>query len=344
MSNRIQFRRDTDSNWVTANPILTEGELGFEINTGFIKIGDGIKSWNQLPYVIGNSGQLPNVLLPHMGNPGPSPIDTLRLYSQKVSGRMMPKFIGPSGLDTSLQPMLARNKVGYWNPPGGANTVPGVFGFTAYTAVGTATARVNSALNLFLRMKRLGYVSTATAGALASIRVPVAQVTLGDGTYGGFHKIIRFGISDANLVAGARTWMGVSSSTSAPTNVDLATLKNCFGMGHMDTDTNWKIYFGGNISQPPIDLGPDFPCNTTNVDVYELGIFCPPEDSKLYWEVIRLNTGHVASGMIDGTVDASNTLPATNLMLSHSVGWRTNNTTALAVGLDIMSDYIETDY
>lgn len=43
MSNRIQFRRDTAARWKSINPILQEGELGIETNTGKIKIGDGIK-------------------------------------------------------------------------------------------------------------------------------------------------------------------------------------------------------------------------------------------------------------------------------------------------------------
>ncbi len=37
-------------------------------------------------------------------------------------------------------------------------------------------------------------------------------------------------------------------------------------------------------------------------------------------------------------------LPANTTLLTYQQAWRCNNTTALAVGLDIMSDYIETDY
>ena len=37
---RIQLRRDTSSNWTTANTILTEGELGYETDTDKVKIGD----------------------------------------------------------------------------------------------------------------------------------------------------------------------------------------------------------------------------------------------------------------------------------------------------------------
>lgn len=50
MSDRIQFRRDTAANWTAYNPILLEGELGFELDTDQYKLGDGIHTWSALPY------------------------------------------------------------------------------------------------------------------------------------------------------------------------------------------------------------------------------------------------------------------------------------------------------
>ncbi len=44
----------------------------------------------------------------------------------------------PGQAPTSLQPLLARNKVGYWCPAGNATAVPGVVGFTAPTIAGNA--------------------------------------------------------------------------------------------------------------------------------------------------------------------------------------------------------------
>lgn len=345
MSNKIQFRRDLATNWTTANPILSDGELGFETDTGLFKIGDGIKTWNTLSYNAGNSGSVSSMLLPNIPDPTSTPTNSVRIYGQNISNRTLPTFINSNGTSSAIQPFLGRNNVGYWNPPGNANTVPAVFGFTPYTSVGTATARVVAVTNLFTRTRRLGYVSAATVGALTSNRVAVAQITLGNGTLGGFHKLIRFGISDAVLVPEARTFVGISTTTTAPTNIDLATLKNGIGIGAMETDSNFKIYYGGAVSQPPIDLGPNFPSKTTTVDMYELSLYSPSfEDSKIYWEVTRLNTDHVAKGVIDGSIDPANTLPNNLTLMSYSYMWRTNNTAAVAVGLDIFHDYIETEH
>lgn len=46
----IQLRRDTATNWASTNPILAEGEAGFETDTYRIKIGDGSTAWVSLPY------------------------------------------------------------------------------------------------------------------------------------------------------------------------------------------------------------------------------------------------------------------------------------------------------
>ena len=52
MADMIQIRRDTASNWTTANPILAQGELGAETDTSKIKIGDGTTAWASVPYLI----------------------------------------------------------------------------------------------------------------------------------------------------------------------------------------------------------------------------------------------------------------------------------------------------
>ena len=55
MTIRICFARDTAQNWTNANPILKAGEPGYEIDSGYFKIGNGINEWNELPYANKNS-------------------------------------------------------------------------------------------------------------------------------------------------------------------------------------------------------------------------------------------------------------------------------------------------
>lgn len=50
MSSQIQVRRGTATEWSNSNPILAQGEIGFEIDTNKIKIGDGLTNWDSLSY------------------------------------------------------------------------------------------------------------------------------------------------------------------------------------------------------------------------------------------------------------------------------------------------------
>ena len=59
---RIQLRRDVASNWAVVNPVLANGEMGYEMDTGRMKIGNGLTPWNGLPYYVGNGSGANGVL------------------------------------------------------------------------------------------------------------------------------------------------------------------------------------------------------------------------------------------------------------------------------------------
>lgn len=52
MAAKIKLRRGSAADWTTQNPTLSLGEPGLESDTGLIKVGDGVKSWQQLPYFL----------------------------------------------------------------------------------------------------------------------------------------------------------------------------------------------------------------------------------------------------------------------------------------------------
>lgn len=57
MADIIQIRRDTAANWTTVNPVLADGEIGLEKDTGYWKVGDGSTAWGSLQYVgVGPAG------------------------------------------------------------------------------------------------------------------------------------------------------------------------------------------------------------------------------------------------------------------------------------------------
>lgn len=56
MASIIQIRRDTATNWTSANPTLAQGELGLETDTLKVKAGDGSTAWNSASYLIDTGG------------------------------------------------------------------------------------------------------------------------------------------------------------------------------------------------------------------------------------------------------------------------------------------------
>jgi hypothetical protein len=270
--------------------------------------------------------------------------DSSVLSSETFCGRAMAKFTGaiPGVADGFLQSSFAFRKIAMLLPNDG-NTFTTI-GYPALQTTGSSVFRYSDATfaTFYRRVKKLGYASAATVGSFATLRLTSEQIALGNGTLGGFFIVTRFGCADAATVAGARQFCGVHDS-SPVNNVEPSTLQRAIGVGHGAADTNLKLFYGGTSAQTPIDLGADFPANTLSVDVYELVLFSPrTENAKVFWKVTRLNTGHTAEGQISGA--GGIILPATNLPLSPLRCWRTNNATALAVGLDVMHHYMETDY
>lgn len=53
---RLQFRRDLAATWAARNPVLDDGEPGWERDTGLFKIGDGFTPWLALAYASSGGG------------------------------------------------------------------------------------------------------------------------------------------------------------------------------------------------------------------------------------------------------------------------------------------------
>lgn len=114
MASKIQFRRDTQAAWAATNPILAQGEAGFEYDTGRFKVGNGISPWNSLVYSSGVTG--PTGPTGPVGAQGPASTVT-----------------GPTGAIGPIGPQ------GATGPTGPASTVPGPQGITGPTGATGAT-------------------------------------------------------------------------------------------------------------------------------------------------------------------------------------------------------------
>jgi hypothetical protein len=260
----------------------------------------------------------------------------LTTYSLQVGGRQMLGQLGKSGVSYSYQPFLARNRIVLHQANGNATTITS-WGAVAPTASGTATTRNVATTNFFTWIRRVGYVTAAANNAVAGLRTAVLQYGIGNGArLGGFHFVARFGISDATLVAGARLFVGMTSSTAALGNADPSTFLNIIGVGMDAADTTLQfMHNDGAGTATKINLGASFP-ETTNTDMFEVAIYCAPNASTVFYEVVNLTTNVEVSGSVNTN------LPLNTQLLAWQI-WRHTANTNTAVGIDIASVYIESD-
>ena len=265
------------------------------------------------------------------------------LYAQKLAEKFIPAFVDSTGLVNSLQSMLAYGNISFITAIAGTTTLPLGFGTAGLTYGGSATAaRTISNTSYYTRQRRIGAVSVTSVGNSSSFRDAQRTFAVGNGSgLGGFFTVMVFGCSDAATVSGARQFCGLSSSSSAlALTSDPSSLTNVIGVGNNAADSNLRIMFGGSSAQTSIDLGSNFPANTLSTDMYELTLYAPPSsDNTVYYQVVRLNTGHVATGTLTGTAGVA--LPASSTMLAHQYV-RGNNATALAVAIDFSLQYTHT--
>lgn len=89
MAVQIQYRRGTAAQWSSVNPVLAQGEPGYEYDTGKFKVGNGVDNWNALPYSSGVQGPIgPTGATGPIGPTGPQGL-------QGPAGPMGPQ--GPQG-------------------------------------------------------------------------------------------------------------------------------------------------------------------------------------------------------------------------------------------------------
>ena len=137
MAVKIQFRRDTASAWSTVNPILSQGEAGYEFDTGRFKVGNGLSPWNSLPYSSGVTGPTgPSVTGP-TGPTGAASTVTGPTGQQGPLGPTGPQGItGPTGATGAIGATGPTGSVGPIGPTGAtgaASTVTGPAGDTGPT-------------------------------------------------------------------------------------------------------------------------------------------------------------------------------------------------------------------
>jgi collagen type VII alpha len=140
MAVKIQFRRGTASEWNLNNPILSQGEAGWETDTGRFKVGNGLTPWNSLVYssgVTGPTGSTPTVTVGTTStlNPGSNAtVSNSGSSTAAVFNFGIPiGATGPQGAIGPTGPTGPTGAQGITGPTGAASQVTGPTGPTGPT-------------------------------------------------------------------------------------------------------------------------------------------------------------------------------------------------------------------
>lgn len=279
--------------------------------------------------------------LPAISTPTTPAAGGCKVFGRSVAGRILPAFVGPSGLDSSLQPFLARNKVSLWVPLGNTATHSSI-GAAGLTATGAAATANVATTNIHTYQKRVDYlITTAATTAIAGFRGASALWTIGGPSagLGGFTMVFRWGPATGVATATNRAFVGMASSVAAPTDVEPSTITNMCGMGWDAADANIQFMYRGAGAVTKVDLGASFPVPTTDrTKAYEITLFSPPGTTQsLSYEITDLGTGAVATGTVTTNLPTATTLLAPR-------GWMSVGGTSSVIGISFMSGYIESDF
>lgn len=271
----------------------------------------------------------------------------LKFYSKSVAGRMLPKIIGPSGVDTALQPFLGSNRIIVFQPQTGTTGTGGGFG-PVWTSNGTVThpTPATTAPAIANQMKRTRYanVVTTTNQQLGPRFNAASEQQFWRGNaagLGGFFFQARF-IVELYPAATVRIFAGLSSTSTGSVCISDTVLANTCGLWHDTTDPssgagafNFVTKDASTATKQSITLANAIAAG----NAYEFTMFCPPNGSTITWRLVDINNN------VTYTNSTSTTLPASTAFMQPQVQMSngTANVTATTVAIGVCGIYVESD-
>lgn len=273
--------------------------------------------------------------------------DNLRVYAKKVSGRMLLKFIGPSGLDSPFQPALFGNNVVLFAPSSGTTGTGTGFG-TVWQSNGTVShptpATTAPAVSNQIKRTRYANVVTTTNQVLGPKVNAASESQFWRGNaagLGGFFFQTRF-VVDLIPASTIRIFAGLSSSTTAVVASDTVA-GDVVGLWHDTTDptsgaNSFNLVTRNNTTTTKTSIALSNAIAAGNA--YDFYMFCAPNGSTIYYRLDDINNGVTYEG------NTATTLPRNTIFMGPQVEMSngTANTTVTTVAIGVNRIYIESDH
>ena len=285
---------------------------------------------------IGIDIQSGGIQLAAQANPTAPTAGNLKIYAKAVAGRVVPKWVGPSGVDTPFQAALWGNNTALWTTTG---ATAGVWQGTTGVGAGTYVTALPTITNLYTSMIRGLWASVVTTtNQQVGQRSSQNQFYRGSvAGQGGFFFFARFGTEA--WTAGDRLFVGMGTGTTAMVTGNPSTLTNTLGFGIDAGDTAISFIHVDNAGVAIKDVIPGQPALAANQG-YNAYIYAKPNDATVYYRLDNINTD---TTIIDTSTTTA--LPAnTAMMAAFALMSNGANKTVTSAEIGVNRMYIETDH
>jgi hypothetical protein len=266
------------------------------------------------------------------------------LFAKNQGGRMFPAFIGPSGLDTTLQPSIFSNRAILFQPQTGTTGTGGGLG-PPWTAGGTVSHPTPSstapALSNQMRRTRYANVATTTNQTLGVRFNTASEQAFWRGNaegLGGFFFFTRF-IVELYPASTVRLFAGLTSTATSSVVSSNAVINNTCGLWDDTTDSSTTLNFvtrdATTTTKHPITLSNAIAAGNS----YEFSMFCAPNGSSISWRLVDLVNSVVYSDSTSTTLPENTAFMQPQVQMSNG----TANVTATTTAIGICSIYVESD-
>lgn len=283
---KIQVRKGTAAQWTGANPILLAGELGYETDTGKLKIGNGTTAWVTLDYSIDPTVA---VVVDHGALTGLADDDHTQ-YHTDARGDARYALIGHSHSGTYEPDATILKQADVDDTPvNGATTAP-VSSNWAYDHAGLATAHGISTFGASL-------VDDADAGT--------ARTTLGLGTAATQNTTAFEASGTVSTHAALTTTHGISSfGASLVDDADASTARTTLGLGTVATTAATDYATAAHNHSGTYEPADATILKQTDVDDTPVnGVTTAPVSSNWAYDHAALTTAHGISTFGASLVD-----------------------------------------
>lgn len=254
------------------------------------------------------------------------------LYAKTIAGKVVPKWMGPSGLDYPLQASFWQNNIVMWNP---TTATAGVWLGTAGAGSSTYSTALPTDTNKYTSIKRGRWANVVTTtNQVLGQRNTEAMFFRGSAVSGagGFFFYTRCGFDI--WTNGGRFFAGMHSATTVIT-AEPSALNNTVGFCIDSTDNGAIFFLTRGTAATKASTG----FTVTSNNGYDLYIFCSPGSSQYTWRIVDIVAGTEASGTATATLPTNTTKLTAGVLASNAALTPVNS-----IQLGVNRIYVETDY